>query len=61
MPAQACQFFHECTGCGAMLSPKQGDCCVICSYGTVPVRRSNKDGDVAGRKKGLQGKSLAIP
>ena len=36
MPANACQFFYECTGCGAMLRPKQGDCCVFCSYGSVP-------------------------
>jgi hypothetical protein len=36
MPADACRFFYECTGCGAMLQPKQGDCCVFCSYGSVP-------------------------
>lgn len=36
MPMSACQFFYECTGCGVMLSPKTGDCCVFCSYGTVP-------------------------
>lgn len=36
MPTDACQFFYECTGCGQVLRPKQGDCCVFCSYGTVP-------------------------
>src|SRR3974377_1480947 len=36
MPTDACQFFYECTGCGAMLRPKPGDCCVFCSYGSVP-------------------------
>lgn len=36
MPTTACQFFYECCGCGAMFRPKQGDCCVFCSYGTVP-------------------------
>ncbi len=36
MPTTACQFFHECAGCAALLSPKPGDCCVYCSYGTVP-------------------------
>jgi hypothetical protein len=36
MPTDACQFFYECTGCGARLRPKQGDCCVFCSYGSVP-------------------------
>lgn len=36
MPADACQFFYDCQGCGALLRPKPGDCCVFCSYGTVP-------------------------
>ncbi len=35
MPTDACQFFYECTNCGVMLKPKQGDCCVFCSYGTA--------------------------
>jgi hypothetical protein len=35
MPTDACQYFYECTGCGAVLKPKQGDCCVFCSYGSV--------------------------
>ncbi len=36
MPTDACQFFYECKGCHAMLRPKPGDCCVYCSYATVP-------------------------
>src|SRR6516225_8805540 len=36
MPTDACRFFYTCTGCGATLRPKQGDCCVFCSYGSVP-------------------------
>ena len=36
MPTDACQFFYECTGCGELLQPKPGDCCVFCSYGSVP-------------------------
>ncbi len=36
MPTDACQFFYECTNCKALLKPKPGDCCVFCSYGTVP-------------------------
>ncbi|MCL4801299.1 MAG: hypothetical protein KJ025_17030 [Burkholderiales bacterium] len=42
MPTDACQFFYECTACGALLRPKPGDCCVFCSYGSVkcpPVQR----------------------
>lgn len=35
MPLDACVFFHPCTGCGAMLQPKPGDCCVFCSHGDV--------------------------
>ncbi len=26
----------ECAGCGTKLKPKPGDCCVFCSYGSVP-------------------------
>lgn len=36
MPTDACQFFYECEGCHALLRPKPGDCCVFCSYGSVP-------------------------
>src|SRR5258705_1222769 len=36
MPTDACQFFYACTGCGARLRPKPRDCCVFCSYGSVP-------------------------
>ena len=44
MPVDACQFFYDCKGCGARLKPKEGDCCVFCSYGSVPcppVQTSN--------------------
>lgn len=36
MPTDACLWFHECPACHALLKPKPGDCCVFCSYGTVP-------------------------
>ena len=36
MPTDACRFFYECSGCGARLKPRPGDCCVFCSYGSVP-------------------------
>ena len=36
MPTDACQFFYECSGCGTVLRPKPGDCCVFCSYGDAP-------------------------
>ncbi|MCW9032605.1 MAG: hypothetical protein OQJ97_00180 [Rhodospirillales bacterium] len=36
MPTNACQWFYDCKGCGVVLKPKKGDCCVFCSYGTIP-------------------------
>jgi len=36
MPTDACQFFYDCKGCGTRLKPLAGDCCVFCSYGSVP-------------------------
>lgn len=36
MPTDACLWFHECNSCHQLLKPLQGDCCVFCSYGTVP-------------------------
>jgi hypothetical protein len=36
MPTDACLFFYDCTACGALLKPQAGDCCVFCSYGSVP-------------------------
>ena len=35
MPTDACLYFYPCSGCNATLTPKRGDCCVFCSYGTV--------------------------
>ena len=35
MPTDACQFYYDCRGCGALLRPNQGDCCVFCSYGDI--------------------------
>jgi len=36
MPTDSCQWFYECPSCKTMLKPKHGDCCVFCSYGSVP-------------------------
>lgn len=36
VPTDACVFFHACAGCGVVLRPKAVDCCVFCSYGSVP-------------------------
>ncbi len=50
MPTDACQFFHECAKCGALLKPLAGDCCVFCSYGDVacpPVQAAEASGEDA--------------
>ena len=36
MPTNACQYFYDCKSCGTILKPHKGDCCVYCSFGTVP-------------------------
>ena len=36
MPMNACQYFYDCPGCGAVLRPNPGDCCVFCSFGSIP-------------------------
>jgi hypothetical protein len=36
MPIDACQFFFDCRHCGTRLKPNPGDCCVFCSFGSVP-------------------------
>ncbi|MBU8893819.1 MAG: hypothetical protein KOO66_13650 [Bacteroidales bacterium] len=35
IPEDSCQFFYECENCKELLKPKNGDCCVYCSYGSV--------------------------
>jgi hypothetical protein len=42
MPIDSCQFFWECPNCSTVIKPKQGDCCVFCSYGDAacpPVQK----------------------
>jgi len=36
MPDDFCLYIYTCKNCGEKITPKQGDCCVFCSYGTVP-------------------------
>ena len=46
MPVDACQWFYQCPGCNTLLKPKPGDCCVFCSYGSVPcppIQAGNED------------------
>ena len=51
MPTDACVFFYVCKGCGTRLKPKEGDCCVFCSYGDVPcppIQEARAKGDKSG-------------
>ncbi len=43
MPEDACQYFYDCQGCGALLRPLPGDCCVFCSYGDVACPPKQRD------------------
>ncbi len=43
MPTDACQYYHQCSGCGLLLKPLAGDCCVFCSYGDVPCPPIQQD------------------
>ncbi|WP_272873530.1 GDCCVxC domain-containing (seleno)protein [Aliamphritea spongicola] len=43
MPTNACQWFYECKSCACLLKPLPGDCCVFCSYGTVPCPPIQQD------------------
>ncbi len=36
MAADSCQYFYQCKGCGVVLKPKSGDCCVFCSFADTP-------------------------
>jgi hypothetical protein len=49
MPRDSCRFFYECKGCGTVLRPKPEDCCVFCSYGSVPCPSIQAAGE-AGRR-----------
>ena len=35
MPTDACVVRYTCEKCKAELFPKEGDCCVFCTYGSV--------------------------
>jgi hypothetical protein len=51
MPTDNCQFYYECKGCGALLKALQGDCCVFCSYGSVPcpsIQKARLGGSMEG-------------
>lgn len=44
MPTDACQYFYDCPACRTLLKPAPGDCCVFCSYGSMPCPPVQLDG-----------------
>jgi rubredoxin len=36
MPTDYCLIKYQCRKCGYVMTPKAGDCCIFCSYGSVP-------------------------
>ncbi|WP_372780063.1 GDCCVxC domain-containing (seleno)protein [Litorivivens sp.] len=52
MPVDACQWFYECRHCNAVLKPLPGDCCVYCSYGSVPCPPIQSGGGCCDPKAG---------
>ncbi len=49
MPTDACRFFYDCPACGELLRPKPGDCCVFCSWGSVPCPPVQQQKSCCGR------------
>lgn len=47
VPEDACQWLYECRGCGALLKPNIGDCCVFCSFGDRPCPPIQREGPSA--------------
>ncbi len=45
MPTDACQYFYDCKSCGKLLRPNSGDCCVFCSFGSVPCPSIQQAGE----------------
>jgi hypothetical protein len=43
MPEDSCQFFYECENCHTVIRPKDGDCCVFCSYGSARCPSKQKE------------------
>jgi hypothetical protein len=44
MPTDSCVWFYTCPHCQTRLKPREGDCCVFCSYGTVKCPPVQIDG-----------------
>ena len=43
LPTDVCLIKYKCANCDTVLFPKEGDCCVFCTYGThkCPSKQGN--------------------
>lgn len=59
MATDACQYFYDCRGCGAVLKPNAGDCCVFCSFGDArcPPRQAGERCEVIIPRRSFQSES----
>jgi hypothetical protein len=51
MPRVSCRLSYVCPGCGVELWAGLGDCCVFCTYGSVPcpaVQQRSVEGRLSG-------------
>ena len=61
MPTDACQWLYECAQCLTALNPSPGDCCVYCSYGTVPCPPIQEGSKCGGGRAALPGNAAPDP
>jgi hypothetical protein len=52
MPTDICQWNHASTGCGALLWPGPGDCCVVCASGSEAGPAAQMHGEPCGGREG---------
>ena len=45
MPTDQCVWYWQCPGCSKLLRLKPGDCCVYCSFGSVPCPPVQHEGE----------------
>ncbi|HYL21804.1 MAG TPA: GDCCVxC domain-containing (seleno)protein [Gemmatimonadales bacterium] len=43
MPENTCVHAYECSSCHALLTPRLGECCVFCSYGSAKCPPKQQD------------------
>lgn len=64
MPEFSCLLAYACSSCGTVLRPADDDCCIFCTYGSIPcppiqaLRQGHGDG--AGCRSELKGATQAV-